>query len=146
MYSLFQSCMKRKDIVDAKRVLCLLIDDGHEGITLWNDHLIRLFAECGALNEANRVFCKVVEPSIFTWNAVISAHEKLCEPKMALELYKRMQCDGELPDMVTYLCILKACGALGEVDQGRLIHEGVVLHGLEADVNVGSTLINMYAK
>ncbi|KAI5080274.1 hypothetical protein GOP47_0005753, partial [Adiantum capillus-veneris] len=146
MYSFLQSCAKRKDLKDARLMQCLIVDDGYDAVAFWNDHLIRLFAECGSLKEADKVFCKVVEPTVFTWNAIISAHEKLGEPSAALQLYTRMQENGVLPDVVTYLYILKACGSVSDVDQGRIIHDKVTMNGLEADVNLGSTLISMYTK
>ncbi|MCO5548278.1 hypothetical protein L7F22_001735 [Adiantum nelumboides] len=146
MYSFVQSCAKRKDLIDARRMQCLMVDDGQDGIAFWNDHLIRLFADCGSLQEADRAFWKVVEPTVFTWNAIISAHAKLSEPRAALQLYARMQEIGVPPDVVTYISILKACGSIGDLAQGRIIHSKVTLNGLETDVNLGSTLISVYTK
>jgi pentatricopeptide repeat protein len=47
---------------------------------------------------------------------------------------------------VSFICGLKACGNLDAIDKGREIHMEAFKRGLEADVSVGSTLVDMYAK
>lgn len=86
------------------------------------------------------------KPTVYTWNAIISAHTKLGESERATELYHRMQQQGVRPDKVTFLCILKACGSLKAIFQGSLMHDQILQSGLESNVIIGSTLVDMYAK
>lgn len=146
MYCLLQCCIKRKVLTAARQVRSLMVNTGLDSITFLRDHLIRLFALCGSLHEANEIFGKVAKPSIYTWNAIISAHEKLGEGKEIFKLFCKMQDDGLRPDKVTFLCILKASGSIGSLQQGRLIHNEVIEKALDADVVVGSTLVDMYSK
>eukprot|EP00250_Pteridium_aquilinum_P005212 c15343_g1_i1 orf=438-1841(-) len=110
------------------------------------DHLIRLFTLCGSLPDAKHTFARVLNPTVFTWNAIISAHIQLFEPYSGLLFYCDMQHHGIEPNRVTFLCVLKACSSLHSLCCSRQAHENIIVTGLEADVIVANTLIDTYAK
>ena len=60
--------------------------------------------------------------------------------------FKRLLHDSILPDEVTFICSLKACGSLGRIVEGRKIHSLVISRGFENDLLVGTTLVIMYTK
>lgn len=115
-------------------------------VTVLADHLIRLFTVCGSLPDANDTFARVPNPTIFTWNAIISAHTKLSECHRALLLYRDMQRQGGRPNRVTFLCVLKACGSLRALSFGRQTHDDIISTGLKSDVVIANMLIDMYSK
>ena len=57
-----------------------------------------------------------------------------------------MQERGLQPDIVTLLAAVKSCGALEELDQGRMVHYQILLSSLECDSKLANTLVDMYAK
>ena len=58
-----------------------------------------------------------------------------------------MQNEGISPDVVTFTCILKACGKAKNVQMGKQIHEEIINRGLlEKDVVLGTALVDMYIK
>jgi pentatricopeptide repeat protein len=58
-----------------------------------------------------------------------------------------MQNEGLSPDVVTFICVLKACGSIGAVDKGEEIHAVIVNRGLlEKEIVLGNTLVYMYVK
>ena len=78
---------------------------------------------------------------------MISACVQHGHPKDALDLFEHVQNDPVIrPDNVTFLGILKACSALGELEQGMLIHASIILNGYGNDVGILTTLIHMYGK
>ncbi|KAH7282771.1 hypothetical protein KP509_35G047100 [Ceratopteris richardii] len=64
----------------------------------------------------------------------------------ALELFYMMQELQVSPGRCTFLCILKVCGYTEALIEGQAVHDQIVTHGLESDISVGSSLIEMYAK
>lgn len=146
LHRLLLGCIQSKDLAAGKRVHSLVVDSGLDTTAFFGNHLIRLFAVCGRLPEANNVFLNILRPSRYAWNAIIQAHAQLGEGKRALELYHEMDLAGAKPDRVTVLCILRACSSIGDVERGRLIHNQIICSELEADVFVGNTLIDMYGK
>ena len=143
---LLQQGIKKKTFTDARCIHLLMISSGLDSIPFLCDHLIRLFAACGCLIEANKVFYKILVPNVFTWNAIISAHIESREYLRGFQLYQEMQTNGVQPDHILYLTVLKACGAIHNIDQGRQIHDQIIIHGLETDVYLGSSIIDMYMK
>lgn len=146
IYCLLQKCTSKKDLEAGRQVYALMVSNGFDSISVLGDHLIRLFVLCGSLLDAKHVFHKVAKPTVHTWNAIISAHIKLGRAQGAFLLYKEMQQQGVKPDKVSYLFILKTCGNTGAIEQGRRTHDRIVRTGLDSDVAVANTLVDMYAK
>lgn len=57
-----------------------------------------------------------------------------------------MRQDNVKPNKITYVSTLDACATSAALAEGKLIHCLVVESGMEADVVIGNSLINMYAK
>lgn len=91
LYSLLQGCIDKQDIAIGRKVYGLIMRSGYESNAFLASHLIRMFALCGSLSEAREVFCKLPKPSLFTWNAIISAHSKLGHDEQAVELYHQLK-------------------------------------------------------
>eukprot|EP00250_Pteridium_aquilinum_P003912 c14174_g1_i1 orf=338-1417(+) len=145
-FSLLQGCIKRKDLFCSREVHLLMISNGFNSLTVFCDHLIRSYAACGSLFEANLVFCNVTIPTSYTWQAIISAHVSSGENERAIQLYQRMEQSCLAPSNFVLSCTLKACASLGDVWDGRLIHNYIAKTGIDTDVVMGSALIDMYGK
>ncbi len=50
------------------------------------------------------------------------------------------------PDSVTFVAVLNACASMVALEEGRHAHEQIIQSGLELDVFVGNSLVDMYAK
>lgn len=133
---------EKKDIWAGRQLYSFMASVGLDSIAC----LGHLFATCGSLQEANRMFYKISKPTLYSWNAIISANFKLSKSERAIELYLKMVDEGVCPDEFTFMGIMKACGTVGARKQGRVIHEQIVKCGLESGVFMGSTLIDMYGK
>eukprot|EP00250_Pteridium_aquilinum_P015080 c22364_g2_i2 orf=1327-2043(+) len=57
-----------------------------------------------------------------------------------------MEMEGLNPDQVTFLATLNACGTLAALELGKRLHVELIKVGLEVEVEIVNTLINMYAK
>ena len=52
--------------------------------------------------------------------------------------------EGISPDVITFTCILKACGSIGAIDKGQKIHKEILGSGLLGkDAILGNALIDM---
>ncbi|KVI10759.1 pentatricopeptide repeat-containing protein At1g74630 [Cynara cardunculus var. scolymus] len=52
--------------------------------------LVSMYAECGWISHAGKVFDKMFEPNIVAWNAMITAYLRCCDVRGAEKLYKQM--------------------------------------------------------
>eukprot|EP00250_Pteridium_aquilinum_P030852 c422_g1_i1 orf=216-1376(+) len=146
IHSLLQDCAHITDIGYIRCAHLLLIDSGLTSISYIADYLIRLFTTCESLVEARQVFCKVTQPTVYTWHALISAHMKLGESERGLDLYLRMRQEGIKPNKFIFLCVLKICSSVKGAKEGRNFHDEIIRCGLESDMSIRNTLVDMYSK
>ena len=109
--------------------------------------LVAMYAKCGFLVKARKVFDHLLVRNIVTWNALISGYAQQDQYQEALHSFERMQSEGILPDVVPYICVLKACGKIGAMDKGQRIHEQIISRSLLGkDAILGNALLDMYIK
>ncbi|KAH7437743.1 hypothetical protein KP509_05G086700 [Ceratopteris richardii] len=108
--------------------------------------LLDMYARCGLLLEAEKVFEGLGEKDVVAWTAMISHYLENDQAISGLECFQKMQSKGVLPNPVTYMSALKACMCLGSLTMGQQLHSDLTEKGFENDVLVGGALVNMYAK
>ncbi|KAJ7531823.1 hypothetical protein O6H91_14G060500 [Diphasiastrum complanatum] len=143
--SLLKACTDLQSLDDAKPVLAEIKKTGLESNALVGNTLVDMFAKCGSLEKAEEAFANLSERNVVSWNALISGYVKTGGGRQALELYKKMRSQGVKPDVITFVNLLKACGSILAVDEGRLIHSEIKKSELESNAFIGSSLVDMYA-
>ena len=109
--------------------------------------LVDMYAKCGLLQHAQEVFDKLIVHDTVSWTALIAGYANNGHGKEALNCFNQMQSNGLCPNVVTYVCGLKACGSIGAIEKGQEIHAEVDREGLlESDVSIGNALADMYMK
>ncbi|KAI5058728.1 hypothetical protein GOP47_0026898 [Adiantum capillus-veneris] len=109
--------------------------------------LLDMYAKCGSLSKAHQVFDELPAKDVVTWTALIGGYAEHEHGEEALELFGLMRQQGFLPNAVTFICSLKACGSKGFRDRGEVIHAELEKKGLlEGDVFIGSALVDMYVR
>lgn len=136
---LLRRCLKHEDVVATKQVHECIIESGMEQNTQIANNLLMVYLRCGKLQEARRVFDKLENKEIISWNIMIGGYR----PQGAIKLYNQMRLE---PNEITYLNILKACTTPTALKLGKEIHESIRARGFESDVRVGTALLRMYAK
>lgn len=81
--------------------------------------LIDMYAKCGAVDEAEKVFEEIWEKNVHTWNVLISGYAMNGQGDAALQAFSRMLMEDFEPDEVTFLGLLCACCHQGLVTEGR---------------------------
>ncbi|KAI5055306.1 hypothetical protein GOP47_0030451 [Adiantum capillus-veneris] len=109
--------------------------------------LVDMYLKCGELAKARALFCKLPQRDVILWNAIIAGYAQHGLGYEALSCLEQMQNEGHSPSIVTYICILKACGSVRAIEKGEQIHAEVNKQGLlEKDSVLGTALVDMYAK
>ncbi|CAK9237283.1 unnamed protein product [Sphagnum troendelagicum] len=108
--------------------------------------LVDMYAKCGSIEDARRVFDSMPSHDLVSWNAIIVGHVKCGQGQMALELFRQMQLEGVQPDAMTFVGVLNACASAVALESGRSAHEQIIQCGYESNVFVGSSLVDMYVK
>ncbi|XP_024968190.1 putative pentatricopeptide repeat-containing protein At3g13770, mitochondrial [Cynara cardunculus var. scolymus] len=82
--------------------------------------LIDMYSKCGQLAYARRVFDKMSERSVISWNAMLVGYSKHGMAKEVAKLFELMRKENKVqPDKVTFLAILSGCSH-GEMENRGL--------------------------
>lgn len=112
-----------------------------------NTRLITMYSMCGSPLDSRSVFHDLKTKNLFQWNALVSGYTRNELYDDALNMFVELLSATELkPDKFTLPCVIKACGGIGEVGFGYVIHGMAVKLGLIGDVFVGNALVAMYGK
>ncbi|XP_024542713.1 pentatricopeptide repeat-containing protein At4g18520, chloroplastic-like [Selaginella moellendorffii] len=121
--------------------------------------LVDLYSKCGSMPEARDVFDRMASKDVVLWNSMIRGYSQDGHGDLALKMFAKMLGDGFEPNARTYVAALSACSSLAKREVGKqtddefLLLKGRSIHSLlarsgqeEADVFVGSALVDMYSK
>jgi len=122
------------------------VEFGCDSDVFVGNSLVDMYAKCGSIEDAWRVFNKMPSRNVVPWNAMVLGHVKCGQGQKALELFQQMQQKGVRPNSVTFVGVLKACASLAVIEEGRCVYQQIIQSGLESDVFVGSSLVDMYPK
>lgn len=127
---------------DAKRVFDEL-SGGNE--MLWSVMLAG-YVQCNMLSDAMNFFVKMPKRDVVAWTSLISGYAKSEEGcERALELFRWMRYDGEVvPNEFTFDCVIRACGRLGVLSEGKAVHGLVAKNGFEFEQSFCCALIEFY--
>ncbi|KAH7288582.1 hypothetical protein KP509_31G032600 [Ceratopteris richardii] len=123
----------------------LITSCGFESDIFVSSALLDMYAKCDSLDNVCIMFLRLPIPHTVSWNVLITKFVKHGNERQALGLFARMQNEGISPNNATYASILKACGCIGDLDHGKVLHAQLVECGLVSDVYICNTLICMYA-
>ncbi|KAH9573419.1 hypothetical protein CY35_02G208400 [Sphagnum magellanicum] len=140
------ACAGLRALEEGRRAHQLIMQTGCEADVFVGSSVVDMYAKCGSMEDAWRVFCKMPSQDVVTWTAMILGYVRCGQGQKALELYKRMQQEGVQPDAVTFVVVLNACASVSALEEGRRTHERIIQSRCESNVFVRSSLIDMYAK
>ncbi|KAJ0971678.1 hypothetical protein J5N97_019637 [Dioscorea zingiberensis] len=108
--------------------------------------MVNGYALNGRLSQAMDCFDRMPWRNTVSWNSVISACQREGCDEMAMEMFNKMRRQGEVPNNLTFVAVLKACSCLQILEKGEGIHGCMVKSWWTKDVLAGCTLMDMYAK
>ncbi|XP_059633567.1 pentatricopeptide repeat-containing protein At1g33350 [Cornus florida] len=83
--------------------------------------LVDMYGKCGSLKEARRIFDKIPNRNLTSWNSMINCFALHGQSESAIGVFEEMMQSGHdvKPDGVTFVGLLNACTHGGLVEQGR---------------------------
>ncbi|KAK7407413.1 hypothetical protein VNO78_09316 [Psophocarpus tetragonolobus] len=94
--------------------------------------LLDMYAKCGNLELAKRLFDLMPEKDIVCWNAMISGLAMHGEGTGALKLFSVMEKAGIRPDAITFIAVFTACSYSGMAYEGlQLLHKMCSVYKIE---------------
>ncbi|KAF4381262.1 hypothetical protein G4B88_009590 [Cannabis sativa] len=111
--------------------------------------LLDMYAKCGNLDDALRIFNNMPKKNEVSWNAMISAFAFHGRATEAISLFKRMIAEGGAthPNDITFVGVLSACVHVGLVDEGRRWFDMMsTSYGLTPKIEHYSCMVDLLAR
>ncbi|MBA0598492.1 pentatricopeptide repeat-containing protein At1g11290, chloroplastic [Gossypium raimondii] len=143
---LLKVCGDKGELRRGKEIHGQLIKNGFSSNVFAMTGVVNVYAKCRQIEEAYKMFDRMPERDLVSWNTIISGFAQNGLAKLALGLVVKMQEEGQRPDSVTLVSILPSVADMGLVKIGRSIHGYVLRAGFEGLVNVNTALVDMYSK
>ncbi|MCO5602819.1 hypothetical protein L7F22_056958 [Adiantum nelumboides] len=144
--SIINACTLWEDLAHGKQFHSqIAITEGFLNIFVENS-LVDMYAKCGSLTVARRIFDEMQELNVVSWNSIILGYGIYGLEEDVLKLFEEMLDTGEKPDELTYVRVLNACATNTSLEQGLQLHHDILVSRYERDVYIGNALIDMYSK
>ncbi|XP_031284621.1 pentatricopeptide repeat-containing protein At1g26900, mitochondrial-like [Pistacia vera] len=108
--------------------------------------LIDFYAKLGDIDSGRRIFDEVREKDVILWNCMIDKYAKVGLLEGSIALLRLMKLAQVKANSSSLVGLLSACAVSGSLSLGQCIYEYVEEEVLVLDVNLGTALIDMYAK
>ncbi|KAF8672625.1 hypothetical protein HU200_049316 [Digitaria exilis] len=148
MVSVLGACAHLGDLERGRRVHRCLRERGFRIKLRLATSLVDMYAKCGAIDEALRVFRAVPVEStdVLIWNAMIGGLAVHGMGTESVEMFREMQRAGVTPDEITYLCLLSACVHGGLVDEAWMFFRLLEAQGLRPHVEHYACLVDVLGR
>ncbi|MCO5593586.1 hypothetical protein L7F22_047601 [Adiantum nelumboides] len=110
--------MQSMSIIEPDK-LFLIVEEGHDRVLTVSNTLVDVYAKCGSLEDARKVFQSNPERSLVTWNTTISAlSQRQGQEQEAFHLLRLMKNDGLQPSHLTWNSMISRLVQQGQAQQG----------------------------
>ncbi|KAM2407276.1 hypothetical protein ACFX1X_026484 [Malus domestica] len=141
--SLFKSC---GDLREGKQLHCHSTKFGFASDSYIQNTMMNMYANCGCLVSARKVFDKMTEKSVVSWATMIDAYAKWDQPVEALKLFERMESENVDPNEVTLVNVLTACARARDLDMTKRVHRYIDDYGFGSHLKLNTALLDVYCK
>lgn len=110
------------------------------------NNLIKMYSKLGVFSYGLNVFDEMLQRNLVSWTLIISGAIQNGECILGLDIYLHMVRSGLRPNEFTLGSVAKACAIIGTYEFGLCIHSFALKIGMEWNLFVISSILNMYAK
>ncbi|KAL0356421.1 UNVERIFIED_CONTAM: putative pentatricopeptide repeat-containing protein [Sesamum radiatum] len=112
------ACANLASLEEGQKLQGLMIKLGHDLDVCVDNALIDMYAKCGCMDGALRVFRSMAERSVVSWTTMIMGYAQNGHSDEALQTFEEMKLEGAMPNYITFICVLYACSQGGHIDSG----------------------------
>ncbi|KAK3009143.1 hypothetical protein RJ639_014170 [Escallonia herrerae] len=103
---------------EGKQIHALVFKTGYVSNLCVQNGLVSMYARCGKIHDAEKVFLLMDERDLISWNSLLSGCAHHGYGREAVELFDQMRTSVVKPDLTTFLAVLSACSHVGLLDKG----------------------------
>ncbi|KAH0975439.1 hypothetical protein GBA52_017338 [Prunus armeniaca] len=144
--SILKACSKLRALREGEQIHAHIVKCGFKSNGFVENTLIHMYATCGELEVARRVFDGLPERARMAWNSMLAGYMKNKCWDEVVKLFHEMLKLGVGFDEVTLISVLTACGRLANLELGEWIGDYIEANRLKVNIALVTSLVDMYAK
>ncbi|KAH0653543.1 hypothetical protein KY290_031825 [Solanum tuberosum] len=146
--SLIAAVVRLKSLTSAKIVHTHVIINGLENNEFLQTKVVNMYAACGSIEDAKKVFDKMPVRSVYPWNALLRGNVVLGGSKYGevLGTFSDMRGLGVELNVYSFSCLIKSFAGASALFQGLKTHGLLIKNGFLGSEIVRTSLIDMYFK
>ena len=113
-----KACARLLDVQLGVKIHTLVVKSGFDYDVYVKTSLLCLYASCGYLGHAHKVFDDIPEKNVVSWTAIISGYIGVGQYREAIDMFGMLVEMGLRPDSFTIVWVLFACTQLGDLRIG----------------------------
>lgn len=126
MVSVLQACAALAAVEQGRLIHGYILRRGLDSILPVTSALLIMYARCGDLKLAQRVFDQMEKRDVISWNSLISSYGIHGFGKKAIHIFNNMISLGISPSPISFVSVLGACSHEGLVEEGRSLFNSMV--------------------
>ncbi|KAG5586559.1 hypothetical protein H5410_046993 [Solanum commersonii] len=141
-----KACTILQDLEKGEEIWDKVVECGYKNDVFVGSSVLNLYAKCGKMDKAGAVFEKMQRRDVVCWTTMITGFVQSGKGREAVDLYRRMQREGMVGDGVVMLGLMQASANIADTKLGSSVHGYMIRRALPMDVNILTSLVDMYAK
>ncbi|CAN0879606.1 Putative pentatricopeptide repeat-containing protein At3g08820 [Linum grandiflorum] len=141
-----KACARSLDFESGLKLHTQVVKFGFVSDVFVNTSLVSLYAKCGRIDDAFKVFDDIPDKNVVSWTAIISGFIGVGKFREAIDMFKRLLEMGISPDSFSLVRVLSACSQVGDLKTGEWIDRYISQIGMARNVFVTTSLVDFYAK
>lgn len=139
-------CVGLEDELMATQIHCYTVKVGLDRQVTIGNALVDVYGKCGNVKASKLVFDEMFCRNEVSWNAAITSLSYIGHDEDAFNTFKLMIDCGISPNSITISSMVPVVVELGFFKAGKEIHGFSIRKGIESDIFIANSLIDMYAK
>ncbi|KAL5538791.1 hypothetical protein UlMin_044616 [Ulmus minor] len=140
------ACGMLKSLKEGRKIHLVARKCGLEFDVLVCNSLLKMYIDCGSIQDARTIFDQMPKKDIISWTAITHAYVKKGGYNEGLKLFREMIKKGLKPDLFAVSSILPACARIAAGKQGKEVHGYLLRNGIGLSLAVLNAVIDMYVK
>lgn len=127
-------------------VHCLAVKIGYDGDVFVGSSLVDMYAKCGAIGDARKVFDEMPVRNVVSWSGMICGYTQLGENEEALRLFRQALYEDLDVNDFTFTSVIHVCSNSTLLELGKQIHGLCFKTCFDSSSFVGSSLVSLYSR
>ncbi|XP_028753851.1 LOW QUALITY PROTEIN: pentatricopeptide repeat-containing protein At5g55740, chloroplastic-like [Neltuma alba] len=122
------------------------IKNNFESDLVVSSGIIDMYAKCGKMDYARRVFSSTTKRDIVLWNTMLAAYAELGLSGEALRLFYRMQVETVTPNVISWNSVILGFFRNGQVTEAQNMFSEMYSQGVQPNLITRTTMISGLAQ